>query len=536
MAGFYSIRQKFALVYFGILLLGLLALLLNYYGRIHPLLEKTETRFAEEKQHRVSLVLQRELLGLHRVAHDWGNWSAMANFVQKPTPQFIADNFTPATLQGLDLALLAVFDRQAKLRYFSAALAQEPVAYWQSFLTSLQARLPIVASMLASQTVPPSLSGFLYTEQGVVLLTLQPVTHTDERDSWFGFVLMAKRLDPDYLLQVAGLNNAHFTMRPMPVAASLTGVEQIEVQRYRAGQYQIKNGDTQTELQFRLLDINQQNNLLATLTFPRELDEFNGRSLETAAWFIFCALVGVFLLLGWWINKSVLHPLLMLQRYVLAVRQSNDFVEEPLLPQDEIGALGRSFTGLLDELMLKQRTLTELSYRDPLTGVANRRHFDEAWRQRFVRAQQLGHPIALLMIDIDYFKQYNDYYGHPQGDVALQRVAACFVDLVVEPLDLVARYGGEEFAVILADCDETRALFLAESMRAALARQALPHQRSRCAQVMTISCGVMVGVPDAQVDAKRWLLQADEALYQAKTLGRNRVAMFLHDQKAQLGD
>ena len=531
MAGFHSIRQKFSLIYGGILLLSLLALLLNYYVLIHPMLVKTETRFAEEKQHRVSLVLQRELLGLHRVARDWANWNEMANFVSNPTPSFIVENFTQSSLDGLDLSLLAVFDRQARVIHHTISPYGDNADYWHDWLMSLTTHLPIVSTLVSSEQAPPALSGFLATDHGILLLSLQPVTRLDQSKPWFGFLLMARRFNPDYLVKVAGLNNANFTLRSMPTLASLAGVERIDAQLYHPGQYEIKNGDANTQLQFRLLDINRQNNLLATLSFPRELDEFNGRSLEAASWFIFFSLIGMFLLLGWWINKSVLYPLLTVQRYVQAVRQRNDFVEEPSLPQDEIGALGRSFTGVLDELILKQRTLTELSYRDPLTGVANRRHFDEAWRQLFGRAQQIAHPIALLLIDIDYFKQYNDHYGHPQGDVALQRVAASFSQQVSGGLDLVARYGGEEFAIILVDYDEAQVSQIAERIRSAIVALELPHLNSRCAEVLTISCGVMVGVPGGSIDAKRWLLQADEALYQAKASGRNRVMMFSYGQR-----
>ena len=187
-----------------------------------------------------------------------------------------------------------------------------------------------------------------------------------------------------------------------------------------------------------------------------------------------------------------------------------------------------------EALETANRQLTELTVTDALTGLANRRHFDLALVEEWARAQRSGQPLALLMVDVDFFKPYNDHYGHQAGDDCLRRVAHFLRGAARRAGDLVARYGGEEFAVVAADTDLAAALSLAEAMRATVAAAAIPHAVTPVAGGMaTVSIGVAVTVPKFGETPERLLLRADAALYLAKSQGRNRVAQpdeFLADE------
>lgn len=160
---------------------------------------------------------------------------------------------------------------------------------------------------------------------------------------------------------------------------------------------------------------------------------------------------------------------------------------------------------------------------DTLTGLANRGRFDEVLRAEWQRTQRHGGPLALVLLDIDDFKAYNDHYGHPAGDEALRRVASTLLGGLKRPTDLVARYGGEEFAVVLPDVDARGAAMLAERLRARVRALAIPHAASRTGPVLTISCGVAATRPDTDNGAlARLVADADSALYQAKRAGRDR--------------
>ena len=174
---------------------------------------------------------------------------------------------------------------------------------------------------------------------------------------------------------------------------------------------------------------------------------------------------------------------------------------------------------------------------DPMTQVANRLALGEAMQREWEQARLRGMPLALLMIDVDFFKAYNDHYGHVAGDRCLQRVAQALASAVQRAGELAARYGGEEFAVLLPDSDELRAVAVAHRLREAVRELALEHQASPCGAQVTISVGVACVRPaDGQPleHAQTTLFQqADEALYRAKQAGRDRVALYGTDVQAE---
>ncbi len=179
----------------------------------------------------------------------------------------------------------------------------------------------------------------------------------------------------------------------------------------------------------------------------------------------------------------------------------------------------------LRRAFLENRVVAELAQQDALTWTKNRRVFDEylprLWRQA-VSDERL---LAILVIDVDHFKSYNDRYGHQAGDAVLRRVAIALQQQARRPLDLVARYGGEEFAVILYDIDGAAARSTAERMRQAVEQLAIEHCGSPSGGVLTISVGVAVVSPTSGRNAFGALQLADEALYRAKAAGRNRIEM-----------
>ncbi len=164
------------------------------------------------------------------------------------------------------------------------------------------------------------------------------------------------------------------------------------------------------------------------------------------------------------------------------------------------------------------------SYSDPLTGLLNRRYFFEEGARQINSADPSDLPIAMLMLDIDYFKKYNDHLGHPQGDRCLRKVASAANPQLRHPLDINARLGGEEFAVLLFSCDQEHALVAAEAIRESVAALDIEHPGSPLGRV-SISVGVSVTNETDQSNLDTLLLAADRALYRAKNGGRNRVSL-----------
>lgn len=178
---------------------------------------------------------------------------------------------------------------------------------------------------------------------------------------------------------------------------------------------------------------------------------------------------------------------------------------------------------LLLELGEVQERLQRLSRVDSLTGLFNRRHFQHHLSQTWQRASHDQASVSILMLDVDHFKAYNDRYGHPVGDQCLMQVAQAMQDSLRRPGDVVARYGGEEFIALLPGADQEAARLAAERIRGAIIKQAIPHEASVTASVVTASLGVVSCRAGGALSEQDLIAAADAALYKAKETGRNQV-------------
>ena len=176
-----------------------------------------------------------------------------------------------------------------------------------------------------------------------------------------------------------------------------------------------------------------------------------------------------------------------------------------------------------EKLLALQKELEALSFKDGLTNIANRRRFDASLELEWDSAIRLRQPLSILLFDIDFFKQYNDLYGHVQGDRCLVDIAQTLSLALDGPRDLVARFGGEEFIVLLPGADTSVALKVAERCQRLIQKQAIVHAHSPHDQRVTVSVGVGTVVPDEHIKPSQFLELVDQRLYLAKKNGKNRV-------------
>jgi two-component system chemotaxis family response regulator WspR len=178
-----------------------------------------------------------------------------------------------------------------------------------------------------------------------------------------------------------------------------------------------------------------------------------------------------------------------------------------------------------DQLIEANRKLEHLANIDSLTGVANRRNFMETLEKEWKRAQRTKLPLSLIMIDVDFFKAYNDNYGHQAGDECLKNIAALLNDSLARTGDVVARYGGEEFMAILPGTDLKGTAAVAERLRKIIEDAQMPHQVSNISDYVTVSLGTATIIPGGKESTDTLIAAADNALYKAKKNGRNRFEM-----------
>ncbi|MFB2897011.1 diguanylate cyclase domain-containing protein [Aerosakkonemataceae cyanobacterium BLCC-F50] len=265
------------------------------------------------------------------------------------------------------------------------------------------------------------------------------------------------------------------------------------------------------------------------------------------------------ILLSLLLARHLGYPIKQLQIAAKKVHSQNYDVTVDIKRKDELGQLAeifnsmvadiRSYATLLekkveqrteelsiakDKLELANLQLKLIANSDSLTQIANRRRFDDYLAIEWQRHRREKQPLSLILIDVDYFKKYNDHYGHQRGDDCLIRIAQTLVQVARRATDLVARYGGEEFAVILPNTNIEYALVIAENMRMTVEALTLPHIKSDVSQYVTLSLGVASFIATRENKLEDLIAQADNALYSAKNSGRNRCCP--RSSEAVLGD
>ena len=231
-------------------------------------------------------------------------------------------------------------------------------------------------------------------------------------------------------------------------------------------------------------------------------------------------LVGL-LLLSWRLQLIFTRPILELLDGMRRIGLSKDYTTVLATHhQDEFGELYRGFNAMLQEIRVRDEKLSQLATTDTLTGLANRGHALEALQTMLTRAQRLGRPMGVMLLDVDHFKQVNDTYGHPAGDQVLRDIAH-ILQANVRAYDLAARFGGEEFLVLCEGADLSATVDMAERIRAAVASRVYRLAGGQTLRT-TVSVGVYAGA-GSHATAMQLIELADQALYRAKQAGRNRV-------------
>ena len=235
------------------------------------------------------------------------------------------------------------------------------------------------------------------------------------------------------------------------------------------------------------------------------------------------------LLLAWRMGDRLLNPLVQLERVMRRPpQQMGDELLDPIFQQapEEIGSLSRSFQTLVLEVKQLLAQLEDQLRTDGLTAVGNRRHFDTTLGQEWNRGLRSGEPLSLLLLDVDHFKQYNDCYGHIEGDRCLQQVALAIRGQARRSSDVVCRIGGEEFAVLLPATAQAEAAGVARGIVRAIDRLAIEHAGSAVAAWVTVSIGVASCTPSSQGNPTDLMERADGALYvRKKRQGRHGICL-----------
>lgn len=253
--------------------------------------------------------------------------------------------------------------------------------------------------------------------------------------------------------------------------------------------------------------------------------EMRNSQFNTSALFFLITII-ILILLLLILNRGIFVPLKNLLQGIKYYRSGE--LDTRITPTGlrELHTLGETFNSMIEQIQYDINQLERYSNLDGLTGLSNRRYFEQRLKEEWSRSTRQQTPIALLFIDIDHFKRYNDHYGHLQGDDCLRRVAVAIKQAVKRDIDVTARYGGEEFVIMLPDTDISGAEQVARELQSAIRRLHIEHSDSNVEPFVTLSIGVASQLPRFPDKADALLKAADVALYQAKGRGRNCIRKF----------
>lgn len=504
-----------------VMAMSLAAALATRQWLVIPHLREIEAGADRKDLRRVLLAIDAKQQQLVALAYYNAVWDPMYEHLQQPQANrdFLERALPTDSFNAVSVDVLALFDRAGQLveqrvveRAGQPAGALNPADFQANLIDPAQVR----------PRAPVFDSGLLRTTQGPLLYAVVSVMRSDTLSTAAGNLLLGQYFDDDLVRDIEEAAQLPVALMPLPIDYRDEALPASIDQLYR---------DRQDRLHWLLRDHAGTPLLRLTVQLPSRSADRRLVSVPLLAAFV-TSIIGFAIILVL-VQRGLIGPIQTIGRHLYDVRRHGDYSlrlnEER---GDELGDLGRDIDALLDhvhsqQLQLQQQAqeLQTLSYQDGLTGLANRRRFDQSLADNWALAQRGQTPLALIMCDVDYFKPFNDNYGHQLGDEVLKEVAKLIRDNVVRLSDIAARFGGEEFAILLPDTGESGALLIAERLQQELRVLAIPHEYSPISRSLTMSFGIASLVPSSAQGPRDLVRRADEALYVSKAEGRNRITL-----------
>ncbi|MCX9156204.1 diguanylate cyclase [Niveibacterium sp. 24ML] len=475
---------------------------------------------AQREARRLVNALEIEARSLGQLLLGWAHWSEMYAYAGAPTEAFRNENLTPAVLLPSDLAWVLVIAADGRLLDAVAAPSTSSPA---PDLGSLQAPAnPLFRALTGPIKPAESHCGVARLGAESYLVCRRPIRDTRAEQAPRGLVVLARRFDATLMRRVQAESHVSFVLVPHAAAANpeLAGAP-IDSAVFGSNRPLFRSSEATLEVRQPVSDLGGEVFGDLVMQLPREISALGQSSLERVRLKLFGIAALLAALLVFAIDRVLVYRLRRLSREIDTIRDKQDWsmrVSESR--HDEIGRLATHANALLGVLETNMKDLEALATTDALTGVANRRAFNDRLALALRRQQRSGAGLALVMLDIDLFKPFNDRYGHAAGDHALEKVAAVMRSAAARATDLCARLGGEEFAILLEDADAAAAMNVAKHIRFTIEGLGIPHKTSPFGR-LTVSLGVAIH-QDGE-DGETFYMRADTALYAAKEGGRNRI-------------
>jgi diguanylate cyclase (GGDEF)-like protein len=520
-----------------------------------PKFAELEKNQARENLQRTVFAIESEVGHLNSACHDWAAWDDTYTFVNYRGDEYIRANLAFDSFKSLGINLLYYCDLRGRVvwgKIYDLHTGNElDLAEFPA--DALPADHPLLQQKLTGMALSDaSTSGVYVTGKGPILVAARPILMSNNIGPVMGTLIMGKFLDKAYVEKLVEQTRQDFTiLRDPRHEASLLGSSTFVIGK--SCPYHIDYRDNDLLFIDALYpDIMGKTAFIIRNTLKRDIMHGGYEAIRFALITLIVAGLCVVLLTLFFMERTLLHPVTNLTKHVLSISETGNFsLRLRVNRRDEIGTLAQEFDRMLGKiedmsvmmetmndqliddiqkrhemekkLQEANRQLETLASMDGLTRLSNRRKFDEYIALEWKRGIRDKDPLSLIILDVDFFKVFNDTYGHQAGDDCLRSVAGVIGSNTKRVPDLAARYGGEEFAVILPATDLEGALHLAEAIRTKVQGLAISHEMSEANQCVTVSAGVASVIPAKDSSPDELIRMADMALYEAKAAGRNRT-------------
>jgi diguanylate cyclase (GGDEF)-like protein len=535
-----SVRAKvftIILVLFGFL--GVTDFLVQRFV-VYPSFLALEHQEAGQNLQRIFQAIDRESYHLERISRDWATWDDSHDFMTTGSEAFKKSNLNDEAMDSIAINVMIFFTTDGAIVWSNArdSAQESPVDLELLQSGSIGQDHPLIS-------LPPGekgVRGVINTEHGPLLFATRQILRSDGSGPVAGLVTVGRILSPAMVESLAEQTRIPFEIiYPYAESKTLCGKSGIKAASTDSLHYFTQDEGDHVKVCSAYPGPTGTPIFGIQYLFPREITQKGIASIRYAMILVVSSGLIVLIILNVLLQAVILRPLQKLTEHAARLQREEDYsLRLDLRRSDEVGVLAGSFDNMVqtirertEELKRANEQLTLLSLRDGLTGIPNRRMFDTSLKQEWRRAMRSGTPISLILGDVDFFKNYNDAHGHPQGDQCLIAVAAVLQRQIQRPADLAARFGGEEFAVILGDTNSKGAEHVAQSLRQAILDLRLDHGQSEASAFVTMSFGVVSVIPlpeDGDEGMIGLLKKADQALYQAKRSGRDRVVVWSGEQ------
>ncbi|MCO7222745.1 diguanylate cyclase domain-containing protein [Pleionea sp. CnH1-48] len=526
-----SLLAKLLLIFIcGLAAVLVLQLTIRQYS-ILPQLELLEKQSDLKDLQRIVSSVDRLFDELDSVVYDNAVWDEMYKVVEQKDIDYLKQNyFIKESYLTLNINGFYFYDKQHALitglstdgqfTPLSANVFDAPNEQIVSLILTTE------EESKASQLAQVKKRGFIEIDKKLAMFVSSNIIPSAGRGESRGTMLVWRFVNQKVQSQLSDLTQLKVVLskgsdRNVSLSAQSIRENKVALERFHR--------DEQSNLSLTFSDIYHQPLLAVSYKAPKRM--FDDRLFDTALIGASAGILVILALMFCTLNKIVVQPILELQKTIRRVLNLGDYTQTTGMKRnDEIGRLAFMVDTLFNNVFTQQAELIkhniklkELSDTDELTGIANRRSLENYLGHLSEETLYVPESLSVLMIDVDHFKLYNDHYGHAAGDEALKEVASTIEDLTRSHYDMVARYGGEEFSVLLRKANKSRAVKVANKLCQSIFLLRIPHESSPTSEYLTISIGVASCPPKHKCNNKQLFEAADEALYQAKSNGRNQV-------------